>query len=90
MTTSMPAGYEVAADVLKVIGTLDHAELDWLTLPPLDRADAPRPATRGPRNRLEALMAMMQEPTHAARSVALAASPTHGWTEAQIGLEVRR
>jgi hypothetical protein len=90
MITSLPDGYEFGPDVLKVIGTLDQTELDWLTLPTLARADAPRPATRGPCNRLEALMAMMHEPAHATRSVALAAAPTLGWTEAQIALEVRR
>jgi hypothetical protein len=51
---------------------------------------APKRGTRNPRTGFEALMAVIYEPARATRNVAMAASPTFGWFEAQIGLEVRR
>jgi hypothetical protein len=90
LLASLPAGYETATDVLKVIGTLDHADLEWLTLRPLDQPYVPKRATRAPRTAFEELLAVMHEPSRATRNVAMAASPTSGWCEAQICLEVRR
>src|SRR5262249_34154719 len=90
LVTSLPTGCEQATDVLKVIGTLDHADFEWLTLPPLARPQVSRRGARSPGNAFEQLPAVMHEPSCAARKVAIAASPTFGWTEAQIGLEVRR
>lgn len=90
VTTSLPDGYDAATDILKVIGTLDQAELGWLTLAPLDRPEPPRPLTRGPRNHLEALAELMYDPARATRRVAAAVPPTLGWTEAQIAIATRR
>jgi hypothetical protein len=90
LVTSLPPGYEQATDVLKVIGTLEHADFEWLTLRPLDQPYAPKRQTRAPKGPFEELMALMHEPSHGRRKVALAASPTFGWTEAQIGLVVQR
>jgi hypothetical protein len=90
LMTSLPVGYEKATDVLKVIGTLEHADFEWLTLRPLDQPYTPKRGTRVSRNALEELMSLMHEPSHATRNVAMAASPTFGWSEAQIRLEVRR
>jgi hypothetical protein len=90
LVTSLPPGYEQATDVLKVIGTLEHADFEWLTLRPLDQPYVPKRKTHAPNGRFEELMALMQEPSHRQRKVALAASPTFGWTEAQIGLVVQR
>jgi hypothetical protein len=96
LVTSLPPGYEQATDVLKVIGTLEHADFEWLTLRPLDQLHSgsaltePKRQTRAPKGPFEELMALMHEPSHGQRKVALAASPTFGWTEAQIGLVVQR
>jgi len=90
MTTSLPVGYEKGTDTLKVIGTLEHADFEWLTLRPLDQPYTPKRGSRGPRNALETLMALMHQPSSATRNVAIAASPTFGWAEAQIRFEVRR
>lgn len=90
LTTSLPVGYEKATDVLKVIGTLEQADFEWLTLRPLDQPYAPKRVTRTPRTAFEVLMTLMHEPSHATRRAAMAASPTFGWSEAQIRLEVRR
>jgi hypothetical protein len=90
LMTSLPVGYEKATDVLKVIGTLEHADFEWLTLRPLDQPYTPKRGSRNPKNALEELMALMHEPSYATRNVAMAASPTFGWSEAQIRLEARR
>lgn len=90
LVTSLPTGCEEAGDVLKVIGTLEHTDFEWLTLRPLDQPYVPKRATRASNNAFEELMALMHEPSRATRNVAIAASPTSGWTEAQIGLRVRR
>jgi hypothetical protein len=90
LITSLPPGYEQAIDVLKVIGTIEHADFEWLTLRPLDQPYAPKRKTRAPRSPFEELMALMHEPSHGQRNVAMATAPTFGWTEAQIGLVVQR
>jgi hypothetical protein len=91
LTASLPrlAGFEVAADVLKVIATTEHTDLEWLTLRALDQPYVCKRAARIPTSAFEELMATMHEPSRATRHVAMAA-PTSGWTEAQISLEVRQ
>jgi hypothetical protein len=90
LTTSLPPGYEKGRDVLKVIGTLDQADFDWLTMEPLDRPYVLKRGTRTPKHPLDQMMALLHEPPTATRTVRAATSPTFGWTEAQIALEVLR
>jgi hypothetical protein len=90
LTTSLPPGYEKGRDVLKVIGTLSQADFDWLAMEALDRPYVSKRGTRALSNPLEQMMALMHEPPTAARTVRAATSPTFGWTEAQIALEVLR
>jgi len=85
----LPAGYEESRDILKVIGTVEQAEFDSLTLRALDQPYTPRKARRSPAQSLDRLMSLMHEPSRATRNVALASSPTFGWSEAQISLSVR-
>lgn len=89
LATSLPAGYEETTDILKVIGTVEHADFGWLTLRALDQPYAPRGARRSSIQALERLMSLMHEPSRATRNVALATSPTFSWSEAQISLAVR-
>jgi len=56
MVASLPAGYDHGADVLKLLGTLAHADFEWLSLPALGQAYTPKRATRSPSNPLEALL----------------------------------
>jgi hypothetical protein len=90
LTTYLPEGYEHGTDILKVIGTLEQADFEWLTLRALDQPYAPKRATRSAKKPLEQLMALMHEPSRATRHAAMAASPTFGWSEAQISFEVKR
>jgi Caspase domain len=90
LTTYLPPGYEVGTDIVKVIGTLDEAYFEWLTLPALDQPYVPNGVRGRERSGFEELLSLMHDPLGTKKNLTIAMSPTFSWSEAQLSLEVYR
>jgi len=77
-------------EVLKVLATRDPVDAGLLSLPPLGDTYLPRSPRGSNLSSLDELFRILHQPLIAQRNVALASSPSSGWTASQTELEIYR
>ncbi|MEG4813422.1 caspase family protein [Microcoleus sp. K5-D4] len=89
--TSLPAGYEEGADILKVFATVDGTSFDWLELPVLDKPIAGKDAKKATTNLGKFLAAFFaSDGAPPRKNVNSAAHASEEWTTEQVKLIVKR
>jgi hypothetical protein len=87
-------GYEEAIETIKVVATIGAADFEWLTLPALDQAIAPRAAKRGLGSPLGTLLEAIGGDAEAKPQVTRAAvrvtDPNQEWVTKQIHVAVKQ
>jgi hypothetical protein len=88
----LPAGYEEGKDIIKVFATTQTTNFRWLELPALDQPQTRSAGLRskGTANPLEDLLSAFTAEQPPKRSLTPAASPSHGWTVAQVEVTIKK
>ncbi|MEO9320321.1 MAG: hypothetical protein ABI361_06585 [Nitrososphaera sp.] len=91
LTPSLPNGYKLGTDVLKVFGTLGASSFRPLLLPPLDQMPVTRrgDVTRGIPGELDKFLSAMTDETSVTRALTPNVNASYEWTTTAVQVQIR-